>query len=94
MDERITRTYKVSSYDERHLNALENVFSLMEYLGSVGHSTEIRIFVDGDGAMRLKFTDENNQKIKEHTKQEEIVYPFDNEEKVRENKKSYFIDLG
>jgi hypothetical protein len=35
----------------------------MEYLGSIGHSSGFRIFVDGDGAARLKFEDSNGNKI-------------------------------
>lgn len=50
-----TRSYEVSG-KVRQLDNLEKLFKWVEYCGSVGHSGSATIFVDGDGAARLKFT--------------------------------------
>jgi hypothetical protein len=51
MDE--TRTYEITG-KPKQLDILERVLGRMEALGNMGCSRVIRIFVDGDGAVRLK----------------------------------------
>ena len=55
-NKRETRIYKIEGL-HRQLNELEQIFSFIEYLGVIGHSSGFRVFVDGDGAARLRFTD-------------------------------------
>lgn len=56
-----TRTYEITGYPE-HLDILEKVFGKMEYFGSIGRSRRIKMFVDGDGAVRLKIR-RNGQRL-------------------------------
>ncbi len=48
------RKYKISG-NKYQLDQLEQMFSLMNRLGSEGHSSEIRVFYDGDGEARMGF---------------------------------------
>ena len=50
-----SRYYKISSRSVEQLNMMDKLFSLIEYLGSVGSSRNINLYVDGDGAVHLKF---------------------------------------
>jgi len=47
------RVYKISALP-RVLNSLEKVLSAIQQLGHVGASRNLNVFVDGDGATRLK----------------------------------------
>lgn len=51
-----TRIYKITG-ETGQLNVLEYFLGLIEYLGSIGASREQKIFIDGDGAVRMKVTD-------------------------------------
>jgi hypothetical protein len=48
-----TRTYEITGKSNQ-LDILERILGRMEALGNMGSSRMIRIFVDGDGAVRLK----------------------------------------
>lgn len=54
------RTYVIEGEPE-HMNRLEKVLFFIQYLGDVGSSRNIIMFVDGDGAVRLKITKENGK---------------------------------
>jgi hypothetical protein len=45
----------------------------MEYLGNIGHSTGWRMFVDGDGQARLKFTDKDGNGLLDVNNNIEII---------------------
>ena len=51
----VTRYYKVTAGNEGQLNMLEKLFVYIEYLCSVGGSRGVSVFVDGDGALSLRF---------------------------------------
>lgn len=55
MDDLISRYYKISSYSEEQLNMLEKFFVYIQYLSVIGASREVHVYVDGDGAVNLKF---------------------------------------
>lgn len=57
-----TRIYKISGLP-RQIKEFEQILSYMCFLGNIGHSTEFKIFVDGDGSARLSITDEKGTKI-------------------------------
>lgn len=50
------RTYAFEGSSE-NLDTLETMLCFIQYLGNVGHSTSFEVFVDGDGAARMKFKD-------------------------------------
>ena len=54
-DGKFIRTYKIEARKAEQLNMLEKLFEYMEYLGKMGMSREITLFVDGDGQVQLKF---------------------------------------
>ena len=56
-----TRTYEITGCSKQ-LNILEKLFGRIEFFGSTGMSREINMYVDGDGAARLKFR-KNNEKL-------------------------------
>lgn len=59
MEERI---YKIRGRKE-DLDNLEKALRHIEYLGQIGASRNILIRVDGDGAGRIKVTNENGNKL-------------------------------
>lgn len=54
-DKLYSRVYKIVARNEEQLNVLEMLFEHIQYLGKVGSSRSIELFVDGDGAVQLKF---------------------------------------
>lgn len=38
----------------KQLEELEKLFGWVQYLGNIGHSGSMKLFVDGDGSARLK----------------------------------------
>ena len=54
-DELISRYYKISARNEGQLNMLEKFFVYIQYLSSIGASRMVNVYVDGDGAVSLKF---------------------------------------
>lgn len=54
-DEKFSRYYKVTATDENQLNMLERLFVIVEYLGVIGASRLLELYVDGDGPINLKF---------------------------------------
>ena len=58
-----TRFYKISAAHEEQLNVLEKLFAQMELLGRIGASREIKLFVDGDGAIGFRFSKHNNDEF-------------------------------
>lgn len=67
--ENVTKTYQITGTPEQ-LRVLEKMFIHMEYLGSVGASRNILIRVDGDGAARMKFQDEDGLFLSDYIKDE------------------------
>jgi hypothetical protein len=43
----------------KYLDKIEEMLGYMEWLGSVGHSTSFKVFVDGDGAFHLDMKKDN-----------------------------------
>jgi hypothetical protein len=85
---RETRTYKINA-PKNHLKTIEEMLSYMEYLGSIGHSTTFNIFVDGDGAARIKvFDSEDNRLLDVNNNRENIKARMDNNHNI----KSFCID--
>ena len=56
-----TRTYEITGRPS-HLDILEGVFGRIEALGDIGSSRLISVYVDGDGAVRLKIR-RNGEKL-------------------------------
>lgn len=67
--ENVTKTYQITGTPEQ-LRVLEKMFIHMEYLGSVGASRNILVRVDGDGAARMKFQDEDGLFLSDYIKDE------------------------
>ena len=55
-DDLVTRFYKIGARNEGQLNMLEKLFVYIEYLSRVGASRAVTVYVDGDGALGLKFS--------------------------------------
>ena len=69
--DRVEKVYKISGTPEQ-LRILEKMFVHMEYLGSVGASRNILAQVDGDGAARLRFKDEDDLYLSDYIKDEKV----------------------
>lgn len=48
------RNYEIEGESEQ-LNVLECMFNQIQYLGMIGSSRKIEVYVDGDGSVQLKF---------------------------------------
>lgn len=55
--------YKITAPNQEQLNMMDKLFCLIEYLGVIGASRNINLFVDGDGAVRLRFQSCNNGEV-------------------------------
>lgn len=96
-----TRNYKITGTTEQ-LNVLEELFNLTEILGDLGSARTQKIFIDGDGAIRLKFARENGERVKvcdkdlidksEDELMDTSVYGYGVIKKLDD--KSYYFDLG
>lgn len=67
--EKVTKIYQITGTPEQ-LRVLEKMFIHMEYLGMVGASRNILVRVDGDGAARMKFQDEDGLFLSDYIKDE------------------------
>lgn len=67
--EKVTKTYQITGTPEQ-LRVLEKMFIHMEYLGMVGASRNLLVRVDGDGAARMKFQDEDGLFLSDYIKDE------------------------
>lgn len=54
--------------DSETLDKLERMLAYMVWLGSVGHSTSFKVYVDGDGAFSTKITRDSKELTKIHSK--------------------------
>lgn len=54
-DSRYERDYRISATKEEHLNMLDKLFEYIQYLGRVGSSRKLEVYVDGDGPVNLRF---------------------------------------
>jgi hypothetical protein len=45
---------EITNIDEEQKNIICEMLYLLEYLGNLGHSAEVSIYADGDGAFRPK----------------------------------------
>lgn len=73
-----TRTYKLTSSSE-FLDKIEQVLATMQELSVIGASSDIVMFVDGDGAFRLKVKKEGGE-LAPHSddiESEQFKYSFD-----------------
>lgn len=50
-----SREYIIESNYEEHLNMLDKLFAYIQYLGRVGASRKIELYVDGDGQINYRF---------------------------------------
>jgi len=50
----ITSIYKITFRDENAQNKFEAFLAFIQYCGAIGHSTEIKFFVDGDGSGQIQ----------------------------------------
>lgn len=64
-----TKTYQITGTPEQ-LRVLEKMFIHMEYLGTIGASRNILLRVDGDGAARMRFQDEDGLYLSDYIKDE------------------------
>lgn len=55
-DEKAVKYYKLTCSNQEQINMIEKLFVLMQYLGTVGASRKINLYVDGDGAVHPKFS--------------------------------------
>ena len=62
-DKKFIRTYKIEARYEEQLNMMEKLFEYIQYLGIIGASREITLFVDGDGQVQLKFYKKRKEDI-------------------------------
>lgn len=67
--EKVTKIYQITGTSEQ-LRVLEKMFIHMEYLGMVGASRNLLVRVDGDGAARMKFQDEDGLFLSDYIKDE------------------------
>jgi hypothetical protein len=56
-----TRTYQITG-DVRVLNQLEDMLSVVQYLGEIGASRYLKFGIDGDGQAKIK-VEKNGEKI-------------------------------
>lgn len=66
---KVTKIYQITGSPEQ-LRVLEKMFIHMEYLGMVGASRNLLVRVDGDGAARMKFQDEDGLFLSDYIKDE------------------------
>lgn len=66
---KVKRVYQISGTPEQ-LRVLEKMFVHMEYLGMVGASRNILAQIDGDGAARMTFQDEDGLFLSDYIKDE------------------------
>lgn len=66
---KVTKIYQITGTPEQ-LRVLEKMFIHMEYLGMVGASRNLLVRVDGDGAARMKFQDEDGLFLSDYIKDE------------------------
>jgi hypothetical protein len=75
-----TLTVEISNLEPRQANELRRLFAWMGYLGSVGSSRQIQLFVDGDGSFRARF-EENGERIEvpkdDDSNDEELSFGLD-----------------
>ena len=80
-------TFKIGFAQERQLREFLKLLRVMQYCGSIGHSTSFNVGVDGDGAfsMDVEVIGENGEK----TNLREIVSLYDKIywEAVKEHRK-------
>lgn len=62
-DDLISRYYKISARNEGQLNMLEKFFVYIQYLSEIGASRMVNVYVDGDGAVSLKFSSHNEDEF-------------------------------
>ena len=62
-DDLISRYYKISARNEGQLNMLEKLFVYIQYLSIIGASRTVHIYVDGDGAVTLKFKSHDEDEV-------------------------------
>lgn len=61
------RTIKLAGHP-RYLDKIEAMIGYMAMLGSIGHSTSFKVYVDGDGSFHCECKDENNKDLsKKHS---------------------------
>lgn len=91
MPDKITRNYEITG-EPAQLNVLEFLFKQIWYLGMIGSSRKIELYVDGDGAVQLKFKRDGID-VRDLTDNKDLGYGVI---KYDENDANYpwYFDLG
>lgn len=71
--EEITKTFTITG-DAEIVKRVERFLAFVQYLGNIGHSCVAGMYVDGDGADRIKISEEM-PKIKESDVKVKGTYP-------------------
>ena len=66
------RTYTIGAYSEQ-FKEIESLLSYIEDLGYIGHSTTFKVFVDGDGAARIRVCSNKGKDILKINNNKEIL---------------------
>lgn len=63
--EKETREYKITAYKEQ-LDSIECLLNHIQTCGRIGHSETVKIYVDGDGAFRIKVERIDGKELSNH----------------------------
>lgn len=90
-DSFISKKYIITARNEEQLKMFESLLQRIDYLCRVGSSRELKIFIDGDGAVSLKIESEDGTDL--------ISYDDDFDKgygiiRCGYNNEPYFWDLG
>ena len=97
VDGGVTRFYKVCAANEGQLNMLEKLFVYIQYLGVIGASRHVNLYVDGDGAVSFSFSSHGSDDFVFRDLDFDTVMDKDSgygKVSVEENDKDSFFDLG
>lgn len=99
-EQKITKYYKITARNQGQMNMVDKLFCLIEYLGKIGASRNINLYVDGDGMVQLKFqsckADENIFRDLDYDLIRSLPcgYGYEKIELNSGDDKSIIIDLG
>ena len=99
-EQKTTKYYKITTRNKAQMNMIDKLFSLIEYLGTVGASRNINLYVDGDGMVQIKFQSCNEGESVfqplDHKKIDELPcgYGYEKKELNSGDDKAIIIDLG
>lgn len=64
MNENLTKEYRITARNKEQLLMFESFLEWISYLCRVGSSRELKIFIDGDGALELQIESLDGELIK------------------------------